>query len=560
MEISVDVKTNRLMIRFAYDARVVDAVRSLPGRGFDKSQKCWYVSALHGEAGIAPLIRRGFTLTPRAAAYLGELTREEERIRLRLEAQSIVADDTLYPYQRAGAEFLRLRRNALLADSPGLGKTLQVIRAVNGDGKNGKIDLTSITWKRKGVLVLCPASLKYSWKQELEKWAPHDTVAVVDGDKHDRKVAWSAAAKWTIANYELLLHDYEQVSAEDWHVIVADEAQRISNPKAKSVGALKSLSSYKRIALTGTPISNAPDELWSIVDWLEPGFLGPFTVFLEQYTTVDHFGNVIGFRNLDALRAITAKLILRRTKEEVLTELPPKTIVTVPVKLHDWERHAYTKVRDELAADIRHLLGDGVDPKTLALLPVKMLRLKQATDSLKLLGDWEHGAKFEALMDVVLPAVAAGEQVIVFTQFATMANHIVAALRERQVATGAVVGDMSALERAADVQAFQEGRYKAMVMTEAGAYGLNLQAASVIVHYDLPWSVAKLEQREGRAHRLGQTKPVTVYELIASGTIDEYVSKTLRKKHRVANEVLGDADRLEAAGIGIEEIKEILRI
>ncbi len=366
-----------------------------------------------------------------------------------------------------------------------------------------------------------------------------------------------------IANYELLLHDFEAISKIPWDAIVCDEATRISNGQAKTVKRLKKLQAKRRIALTGTPISNSPHDLWSIIDWLEPGYLGTFPQFFERYTKSDFYGNVVGYQNMEELKGLIAPFVLRRTKEEVLTGFPAKTVQDIFFELSPAEKKIYAGVKNELIAQLGSSI-DKIDPQTLAMMPVKMLRLKQVTDHPGLIGDYcGERSKCDALVDLLEPIISSGEKAIVFSQFAKMADLLMVDSSELvpKATWYCIQGSTPVSERQKIVDAFNTHIGGAvLVMTEAGAYGLNIQAASYVIHYDAPWSIAKLDQREGRAHRMGQQKPVTVYNLIAKDTIDEYVAKVLHNKSTVSVDILGDDERLRDAGLTEEDIKNILRI
>lgn len=545
----ISLKDEKLILSFPYDARLVAIAKSLPGRTFDRSTRQWMVPVVHGDRLLAAFKDVAKTVDSHA---MMEIVSARERLSERIAHQTLKpgafeSSLPLHEFQKVGAQFLWFNRTGLLADAPGLGKTIQTIAALrNTPGR---------------ILVFCPASLKFSWEKELKQWGESD-IMVVDGDKFDRKVVWGSSYRWTIANYELLLHDWDFI-AKEYDAIVCDEATRISNPQAKSVKALKLIKAHKKIALSGTPISNSPLDLWSIVDWLEPGYLGTYPQFLERYMETDYWGKVVGYKRIDELRELVKPYVLRRIKEEVLTDLPPKTVETIEVKLSAEEKRVYDGVRKELVAEVLDYLGK-INSDTLSLMPVRMLRLKQATDHLQLLGEKGESSKLETLEDVLRPVMASGEKAIVFTQFAKMADILmerVGGVYLSDPEKWCIQGKTPVAERQAIVDAFNAHKGPGLlVMTEAGAYGLNLQGASYVVHYDLPWSVAKLQQREDRAHRMGQTKPVTVYNLIATDTIDEYVNKVIHKKSTVSSDVLGDADRLENAGIDEEHVRAILRI
>ena len=450
---------------------------------------------------------------------------------------------------------MRYMHGSLLGDAPGLGKTIQSIAALEFE---------------KRILVFCPASLKYSWQEEIEKWEPNAVSIVIDGNKKERDILWACAEKgltkngvtkypkYVIANYELLLRDLEVIMLTLWDAIICDEATRISNPAAKSVKRLKVIPAPKKIALTGTPVANTAVDLWSIIDWLRPGYLGNFFQFKKRFTITDGWGGIRGYKDLDVLAKKIEPFMLRRAKEEVMKDLPPKTSEKISILLSPKERRLYEAVIIQIAEEIKKLKIDG---RTLPLIPVKMLRLKQLTGHPKILGSDLASSKFTALCDLLEPILKSDEKVIVFSQFAQMATLIQELLGDMGIKSLLIKGDVPARDRQTIIEDFRNKKdLPVLVMTEAGAYGLNLQVASYVIHYDLPWSVSKLTQREDRAHRIGQDKPVTVYSLIAKDTIDEYVQKVLYKKQKMSADVLQDVERMEESGLSIEDIQEILGI
>ncbi len=548
----VEMKSGWLVPRFKYDERIVALVKTITGRSFDRSSRTWYIPCYHVQETMEKLGSIGFSFSAEVREYRARWV-EFQAICARAKREPCYAgrlSAVMKAYQRLGAGFLQVSGRALLADQMGLGKTLQVIAANEHE---------------KRALVLCPATNKYGWRDELMKWAPDDTVAVIDGDAHERLEQWRRGTKWCVANYELLLRPGDLAEMRrGWGSVTCDEANRIANGQAKTTMALKTVPAPKRYALTGTPISNRPSDIWSIVDWLYPGLLGTWSQFLEAYAIFDDWGErgkVVGFKDLQGLAMKLEPVMLRRTKPEVLTELPPKIVQEVLFDMSKDEWKVYDAVRSNIMAGLTPGQFDE-DRSSLSEVMVKMLRLKQVTDSTALVGDGSAGStKLDVLCEKITEAVEGGEKVIVFTQFAEMAKLIVAKMSMTSWAPLLIAGEVAHEDRQLRVNEFNnDAERKVMVMTEAGAYGLNLQAASVVIHYDLPWSIAKTLQREDRAHRMGQERPVTVLSLVARGTIDEYVAKVLKRKNRESVAILGDDVRLEEAGLTAEEVREILRI
>lgn len=552
----VEMRDGWLLPVFRYNENIVRLIKTITGRSFDRSTKRWFIPCYHVLETMEKLGAVGFQFTSEVRDYKLRLLEHHKNVARAKEDETLYSGSygsVLRPYQKKGVAFLRVAGRALLADQMGLGKTLQIIAA--GEGKDAN-------------LILCPATNKYGWADEVKKWAPAEKAVVIDGSPADRARLWQTpGAKWFIVNYELLLRpgDLAQMR-RSWGMIACDEATRISNGKAKTVVALKTLPAKRRYALTGTPISNRPDDIWSIVDWLLPGYLGTWTQFIEQYAVFDSWEgnehrNIIGFTDLKGLAERLKPVMLRRLKEEVLHELPKKTVKDVVFELSEHEAKVYDAVRANVLGGLQADTMGKIDRSTLNMVPVKMLRLKQVTGHVGLIGEGTESTKLEILIEKIKEVIGDGEKALIFTQFAKMADLISERLNRERIWHRVIQGEVPHADRQAFVNQFQaDPEIKAMVMTEAGAFGLNLQAASYVFHFDNPWSLSKQMQREDRAHRMGQTRPVTVVNLIAKGTIDEYVVKVLHKKAKHSVEVLEDDMRLEDIGMSEEDVKAILRI
>lgn len=549
----IKIVDNKIILKFQFDADVVSAVRSIDGRKWNAALKRWEVPLENLEEVFLKLLPLGFSASHEVMAlkYKAEvLQREIDQIRNNL----IPIDSTLplFDFQKTGASFMKAMPFCLLADVPGLGKSIQTIASL--EKTNDK------------VLIVCPATLKYSWKTEIKKWLPEAEVRVVNGDKGTRVYNYENLPQWTIVNYELLLHDFDILKELNFDTIVCDEATRISNPEAQTTKNLKKLHTKKRIALTGTPISNKPDDIWSIFDWLVPGYLGGWFQFRTKYcdlrsefgyTSGKEYVKIVGYKNLDELSKKVGKFMLRRTKEEVFNDFPKKIIENLKFELTKEERELYQAVKLQVREEI-HRLSE-LDTRSLAILPVKMLRLKQCTNHPKLLESDISSTKLAVLKEMLEPIIASGEKAIIFTQFSEMLHILASELKEYK--PFCIYGAVDSPMRMQLVKEFND--YKGgqvIIMTEAGAYGLNMQSASYVFHYDMPWSIAKLQQREDRAHRIGQTKAVTVYNLVAKDTIDEYVAMILQEKNKVSVNILQDAERMTEAGLSQEDIDNILRL
>lgn len=552
----INLKGKKLLLSFRFDHEIIKVVRNLDGREWNAKEKRWEVPVENIDDVIERLKPHGFIVHQDVLAMQKKQEEAQKAIEeIKMGSEPYTGKLPLFDFQKTGASFLKQMPHALLADVPGLGKSIQAMAALEHE---------------KQILIFCPASLKYSWDTEIKKWHPDEWVIVIGGDKQERLEAWTMAMKgiggrtpkYVIANYELLLHDFEIIKDHDWRAVVCDEATRISNPEAQTTQNLKSLKSAKRIALTGTPISNTPEDIFSIIDWLVPRYLGSFYQFRNKYCVLeDRYQRVIGYQNIDQLKKKVDRFMLRRTKEEVFTDFPPKIVETVHFELSSSEKKLYQSIKEQIHDEIKKLAE--FDTRTLGIIPVKMLRLKQCTNHTKLVGDISEGesTKLQTMKELLKPIMASGEKAIIFTQFSEMLNLMLADPELQKYRPLFIYGGVDSVERMIAVKEFNDDpNARIIIMTEAGAYGLNMQSASYVFHYDSPWSIAKLQQREDRAHRIGRNKPVTVYNLVAKNTIDEYVLKVLHKKQKVSTDILMDAERLAEMGMDKEDIDAILRI
>jgi len=555
---SITLQNNKLIINFKFDPFIVSKIRTIDGRFWNSNLKRWEAPLENVEEVLNVLIPLNFSVSDEVSRYRRVEKEKMDGILAIKNNDSAVYEGNLplHDFQKKGAMFLKQMPNALLGDVPGLGKTIQVLAATEQDSH---------------ILIFTMNTLKYNMSGEIEKWFPGAKVLVINGNKQQRTEQWTLYAKknkYVVANYELLVHDFDIISKFKWATIVCDEATRISNPEAISSKNLKKLESIKRIALSGTPVSNSPIDIFGIFDFLVPKYLGTFYQFKDKYCVTDpRFNNVVGYKNMSELSEKVNRFMLRRKKEEVFKDLPSKIVENVIFQLSDTEKKLYKSVKERIVAEIQEL--SDMDTKNLNVVPVKMLRLKQCTNHTRLIGDLAcdgkgESSKLEALKSILEPIIASGGKAIVFTQFAECLHILAEELEAYRPIC--VYGAVDSADRMKLVKEFNDDpEPRIAIFTEAGAYGLNMKSASYVIHYDSPWSIAKLEQREGRADRsadkrIGGELPVTVYNLIAKDTIDEYILKVLARKNKVSVDILQDSIRLEEQGMSQEDIDEILRL
>lgn len=535
---------NTIEISFRYDPALVSFVKTLEGRKYDPHTKSWSIPLAGSSPAVDRLAARGFTIDP----DLWAAVRRDQELAREAEALAVMPDTEfatplpLFPYQKVGSAFLWKIGNGLLGDEMGLGKTIQSLAVCQKLFKDQG---------RLRALIFAPAAVKWQWAGEIEKFiGVEGSVQVIEGTKAERDVQWRSAARFTIVNYELLLRDFEAMD-QDWDIIIADEATKISNPSAQQSKKVKKLRAKRRIAMTGTPISNRANEVWNIIDFVAPGVFGNYGLFLQRYCLKNQWGGIFGYQNMEELRDRLKRYMIRRLKVDVLPELPAKICTDIPFDMTEAELALYKKLKKEILFEIEQKDIDKLEtPMTIQYTLVKMLRLRQLADSTELLGHNTQSSKLDTLKELLAEALTNGKKAIVFTQFAEMADILERELVEYKPLK--ISGTIK--EEYRDVVArFNEVEdHRVLVMTSAGQFGLNIQRASVIFHYDQEWSLAKMQQREGRAHRIGQKDTVMVYNLLAKGTVDYYVKKILHAKAELSNQILGDVP------IGMEQIQEML--
>jgi SNF2 family DNA or RNA helicase len=519
---------DRMVISFPYSLPMVSFVKMLPGRQYHAGAKAWSVPLNRGEKMLNVLRQKGFTIDPELEAAVLEDTLKAQRVAT-LAAQDdteFISDLPLFPYQKVGAQFLYEVGSGLLGDDMGLGKTIQTLAVAQSANA-------------QKVLIFTPSSVKWQWRDEIQKFITSDRrTVVIHGSPKKRAQLWlDDSQRFYVANYEQLIRDFDYMNCREWDLIIADEATKISNHSAKQSQLIKKLRAKRRIAATGTPISNRPNEVWNIIDFTNPGAFGNYSDFMDQYCVKD--GWSISYKNTEDLRDRLKRYMIRRLKKDVLTELPEKIVTDIPFPLSEEERTVYMKIKKEILREIEQKdISKLNNPMTIQYTLVKMIRLRQIADSLELIGENVASSKMAVLKEKLPEVMVDGTKAIIFTQFSEMADILVRELAEYKplLISGKVAGTYSETVKKFN----EENEHQVLVMTSAGQFGLNIQRANVVFHYDQEWSLAKMEQRDGRVHRHGQTRGVQVYNLLARGTIDYYIKKVLHDKGVLSKQVLGD--------------------
>jgi SNF2 family DNA or RNA helicase len=485
-----------------------------------------------------------------------EMRRREDEWLAQLDAGTLdlnLLTVPLYDYQTRGALFLACRGRSILGDDMGLGKTIQTLAAVELLARERGIGR---------VLVVAPSSVKYQWEGEIKKFTRR-AVQVIEGGPDDRKDQYAAATFYRLVNYEQVVRDRDAINAWKPDLIVLDEAQRIKNWESKTSRAVKKLVSRYAIVLTGTPLENKLEELYSIVQFVDERRFGPAFQFLHNHRVLDEKGNLTGYRNLDTIRERLEPIFLRRTRGEVLTQLPGRTDNTVFVELSDEQRPLYEEQRTALARLLaKNYLTDLDRKRILACLA----NLRLICDSTFLFDKrTNHSPKLDEFDDLVPELLAGGpHKLVVFSQWETML-HLAAAVLERQKVGYALLhGGMSGKDRKAVLERFKtDSDCRVFLSTDAGGVGLNLQVADTVVNLELPWNPAVLEQRIARVHRMGQERPVRVVNLVTRGTVEEKVLRTLEQKRGLfAGLFDGEDDEIAFAAVNpggfLDTVRELI--
>jgi superfamily II DNA or RNA helicase len=453
-----------------------------------------------------------------------------------------VLSTKLYPYQEQGAMHLAFGRRAMLADDMGLGKTVQAIAAA--------ALLKEMRDIQKAVII-CPASLKHQWAREIRRFTSL-SVTIVEGNLEERRKLYTDPSFFKIINYELVRFDMDELLKLHPDLIILDEAQRIKNWRAKTAMMVKSLPSRYAFVLTGTPLENRIDELYSIFQFLDPRILGPLWHFNDRFYELEKRESgtykVLGYKNIDQLRALIKPYILRRTRDEVLKDLPSRTDNNFFVEMTSPQWDAYNEFKEKLAKLISASKRRPLTPKERELLLMYMIKMRLICNALALhdkeieLKDSEKTApKLGELDEILTEEIASnGHKAVIFSQWATMLALTEPILKRIGLGYVKLTGDVPSAKRGDLIQKFfDDPECRVFLSTDAGGVGLNLQAASLVINLDLPWNPAVLEQRIARAHRHGQLSSVQVINLIAKGTIEERMLDTLAAKKNVFATVFG---------------------
>lgn len=451
-------------------------------------------------------------------------------------------------------KLLHLNAGGILADEMGLGKTMQTISLLSDVYYNNKTKLPS--------LIVCPSSLVYNWKKELSQFAPFLKIGIIDGTQSERNEVLNNIHKYQIivTSYHLLNKDIEVYKNMEFYLQVLDEAQKIKNHYTQFSKDTKSVNSKYKIALTGTPIENNLLELWSIFDYIMPGFLYDYKLFKSL------FQDKIIAKDEEALKKLKTKIspfILRRTKEEVLKELPSKTYKIMTCEFDDKQKEMYYAELSKSQIAIRKGIEDKTINKQGAFIFSVLTKLRQICCSPKL--SYENsdinGSKFNLCIDLIKDLIKNNDKILLFSQFTSMIDLIAQELKKLKINFLVLTGETNKKERMELVNEFNnKNNIKIFLISlKAGGTGLTLTSANAVIHYDPWWNLSLENQATDRAHRIGQEKNVFIYKLIVKDSIEEKILSLQESKREIINQIF-DENSSNKNSININEILKVLDI
>jgi hypothetical protein len=457
----------------------------------------------------------------------------------------------LLPYQMDGIAFAVGAGRAVLADDMGLGKTIQGI---------GVAELLAREADIQRVLIVCPASLKSQWRSEIQRFCDRSSQLIA-GKGNERHAQYLHPSFFTICNYEQVMRDLAQVEQVNWDLIILDEGQRIKNWESKTSQVIRSLHSQFALVLSGTPLENRLDELYTVVQFVDDCRLGPAYRFFHKHRVVDDRGRATGYQRLDELREALRPILLRRRRNEVMKQLPERTDEIVRIR-PTAEQLEISDGQLQIAARIA--AKKFLTEMDLLRLQKALLMARMAADSTFLCtkAEPEYSSKLERLGELLDALIAdPSRKIVLFSEWRTMLDRIEIKLDQLGCGYVRLDGQVPQKKRPEIVRKFQEDpQCRLILLTNAGSTGLNLQSANTVINVDLPWNPAVLEQRIARAHRMGQKNPVHVYKLVTENTIEERLLDTLASKQDLADAALNIDSDISAVEMtsGIADLRQRL--
>jgi superfamily II DNA or RNA helicase len=457
----------------------------------------------------------------------------------------------LYPYQVTGVAFLAANGRALLADDMGLGKTLQAIAAASWLYRTAQV---------KKVLVVCPASLKQQWAREIEKFAGHP-VQIVQGGPEARSVQYRRSDGFYILNYELVLRDLSVInSVLNPDLLILDEAQRIKNWQTKIATAVKRVESRYAFVLSGTPLENRLEDLYSLMQVVDPHVLGPLWRYFADFHITDERGKVLGYRNLSTLRQRLAPVMLRRDRRLVSDQLPRRIEQRLDVAMTDAQRELHDAAMHAAGQLARLMKRRPLTPSEQNRFMSALQQARMACNAAGLVDKETEGSpKLDELENLIQElCVQSGLKAVVFSQWELMTQMVEQRLRRMGVGCVRLHGGVPTDKRGELMDKFHDDdAIQVFISTDAGGTGLNLQNAAVLINLDMPWNPAVLDQRIARIHRLGQKQPVQIVLLVASDSYEERVMALVKGKRHLFDNVIDPDASEDVVGVS-RKLLEVL--
>lgn len=441
-----------------------------------------------------------------------------------------------YPYQKEGIEFAACAGRCIIADEMGLGKTLESVGAAELLHREGYVS---------SVLVICPTSLKYQWKHEIKAFTGHDAV-VIEGNPPARKRMYDSDALYKIVSYNTFSNDVKAFGDMKTDMVIMDEVQRLKNWNTQIARSARRLHSDYAVILSGTPLENKLEELYSIVQLADQYVLGPYYMFRDRHIVSTDSGKVIGYRDLNSIGETLSGLLLRRRKADVSIQLPPRMDQNLLVPMTKEQMELHNGYR-ELAARIvykwqrMHFLSE-MDRKRLMTY---LSQMKMVCDSTYVLDQkTRHDTKVDEVLDILDSILhSSDDKVVIFSGWERMTRIVAGELDAMGIAYASLNGSVPSAKREEMIGRFaSDPEVRVFLSTDAGSTGLNLQSASYVINLDLPWNPAVLEQRIGRIYRIGQTRNIQVINLVSVGTIEESMLAKLKFKSDLFDGVLNGGE------------------
>jgi SNF2 family DNA or RNA helicase len=482
---------------------------------------------------------------------LGEKLQQFKGIEVVSPPQGLKAE--LRPYQQDGLNWLQFLREydlaGILADDMGLGKTVQALAHILVEKESGRMT--------HPTLVIAPTSLMFNWRMEAEKFTPSLRVLTLHGTLRKENFEHIHHYDLILTTYPLIVRDEAFLKAQDFHLLILDEAQIIKNPKAKATQIVQLLKAKHRLCLSGTPMENHLGELWSLFHFLLPALLGDHDQFKRLFRTPIEKKQDAERRTSLAQRI--APFLLRRRKSDVVKELPGKVEIVRTIEIESAQRDLYESIRLAMNEKVSQAINSKGLNKSHIIILDALLKLRQICCDPRLLKmDLLHkkkvnSAKLDFLINLLPTLIEEGRQILLFSQFTEMLALIEEALKEKNIAYVKLTGQTK--DRQTPIQQFQKGEVKLFLISlKAGGVGLNLTAADVVIHYDPWWNPAVEQQATDRAHRIGQTKTVFVYKLITQGTVEEKIIAMQERKQALLDGLF-DEETTEKNKLSAEDLR-----